>query len=169
MNDEQKKTKIKLKMAKSLDGNLIVYDHPRVLFVISAGKRKITMIAKENIKDDLFPVQKRFMHFAMPLGIVILGSESIGYLPNMFEFTYPEDPKRDTLKILLKFIHQFILKEKEIYKKIDGYREETEKRLLSPDEEHSTELGEIPHAEKKGYMDRNPYANYANNWFSWWI
>ena len=164
---DNQKTKIKLKVAKTLDGNIVVYDHPKVIFIISPAKRKVTMIAKENVNDDLFPVQKRFMDFAIPKGIVVLGTESTGYLPNMFEFIYPEDQKRDTLKIMLKFFHEFILKEKEIYKRLDKYEQDLESRLLDPDEEHSTELGEIPHGEKKGSLRANPYLNYMNSWFGW--
>jgi hypothetical protein len=161
---EPKKNTIKLRIAKSLDGNLIIHDHPKILFVMAPSKRKLTLIAKENVKDDLHPTQKRFVSFAMENGFIIPGSESNGYLPNMFELTYPEDPKKDTIKIILKFIHQFILKDKEIYDRINKHKDSIQDRLINPDEEHSTELGEVGHSATKG---SSKYMPYVNAWFGW--
>lgn len=156
-------------LTKSPDGNLIIQDHPRVLFVISPQKRKVTIISKSEYKDEFASTQKRFLEFGKEKGIIVLGTESTGYLPGMFEFTYPENPEVDSVKIMLKFLHMFIQKEKEIIGRIEDYEDDVETDLLEPSDEDSTELGEIPHKRKQGGAANTPYMNYINSWFGWFI
>lgn len=163
------KTTIKFdSISKSPDENLIIGDHPRVIFILAAAKRKITFMAKADFKEEFFGVQKRFLEFAKSKGMIVLGTESTGYLPGMFEFTYPENTKTDSVKIMLKFLHMFIQKEKEIIARIDKNENDFEDRLLQPSDKDSTELGEIPHEERKGGQTNNPYMNYINAWFGWY-
>lgn len=167
---EKKAVTIKFsQISKTLDGNLLIGDHEQVYFVLSPEKRKITLISKQDLKDDFFMVQKRFLEFAFKYGMIVMGSESSGYLPGMFEFSYPESEKHDSVKVMLRLISMFITKEKEIYNRINAHEEEMEKLLLDPDDENSTELGEVPHEEKKGVKTNNPYSNYMNSWFGWYI
>ena len=60
------------------------------------------------------------------------------------------------------------LEELEMYAKLDKHKQDLEDRLLQPDDEHSTELGEIPHKRHKG-IDINPYRNYVNSVFGWYL
>lgn len=156
-------------ISKTLDGNILVSDHPRIMFVVSPSKRKLTMLLKHNIKDEFYPIQKRFLEFAISKGIVVLGTEHTGYLPNMFEFTYPENKDIDSVKVILFFIHSFIQTEMDMYSTLEKLKNELETRLLQPDEEHSTELGEIPHEREKGAKGTNPYMNYVNSYFGWYL
>lgn len=156
-------------LSKSLDGNLIVGDHPRVLFVLSPSKRKLTIIAKEGYKEDFSSIQKRLLEFGKTKGFIVLGSESVGYLPGMFEFTYPDNDEKDSIKVMLKFIHMFIQKEKEIIARIEKHEKDFEQNMLQPSDEESTELGEVPHKEKQGGQAQNPYMNYITSWFGWFI
>lgn len=156
-------------LSKSLDGNLIIGDHPRALLVISPAKRKLTIIAKDGYKEDFVGVQKRFLALAREKGFVVLGSESTGYLPGMFELTYPENPEKDSVKVMLKFMHMFVQKEKEIIGRIEKHEKDFETNILQPSDEESTELGEIPHKRKQGGQAQNPYMNYITSWFGWFM
>lgn len=155
-------------IGKTLDGNILIQDHPKVMFIIAPSKRKLTLMLKHNTLDEFYPIQKRFLEFAVGKGIVVMGTEHTGYLPGMFEFTYPEDPKVDSVKVMLYFIYTFLQTELEMYEKLEKHRQDLETRLLQPDEEDSTELGEIPHERKKG-VDINPYRNYVNSVFGWYL
>jgi hypothetical protein len=158
------------KMSKTLDGNIMIADHEDIYFIVSPEKRKITILSKKDLSDRFFSIQNRFLDFAKEKGLIVLGTESTGYLPGMFEFLYPEsEDKNETISVILKQISKFLAKEKEIYDKLHKMENDMEKRLLTPDEDNSTELGEIPHEDKKGGMITNPYMNYINAWFGWYI
>lgn len=156
-------------LSKTLDGNLLIGDHEQVYFILSPEKRKITLISKQDLKDDFFMVQKRFLEFATKYGMLVMGSESTGYLPGMFEFSYPESDKYDSVKVMLRLISMFLIREKEIYDRINAHEKEMEKLLLDPDDENSTELGEVPQEEKKGVKLNNPFVNYMTSWFGWYV
>lgn len=170
MQNKNKVTKLNFKkISKSLDGNIIIADHQDIYFIISPEKRKITLFTKRDLGDKFFSTQRRFLEFAIKKGMIVLGSESTGYLPGTFEFLYPESEKNKSLIVMLKLISKFLSEENEHYKKVNEMEQAIEKRLLEPDDEHSTELGEIPHEDKKGGMVTNPYMNYINSWFGWYI
>ena len=156
-------------LSKTLDGNLLIGDHEQVYFVLSPEKRKITLISKQDLKDDFFMVQKRFLEFATKYGMIVMGSESTGYLPGMFELSYPESDKHDSVKVMLRLLSMFITQEKAVYDKINAHEQEMEKRLLDPDDDDSTELGEVPHEDKKGVKLNNPYLSYMTSWFGWYV
>jgi len=156
-------------LSKTLDGNLLIGDHEQIYFVISPEKRKITLISKQDLKDEFFSVQRRFLEFAFKYGMIVMGSESTGYLPGMFEFSYPESDKYDSVKVMLRLISMFLVKEKDIYDKLNKHEKEMEKLLLDPTDEKSTELGEVSHEEKKGVKLNNPYLSYMTSWFGWYV
>lgn len=170
MKNDNKKITLKFdNISKSPDENIIIGDHSRIMFVLSPEKRKITIFAKPLYKEDFLNIQKRFINFGREKGIIVPGTESTGYIPGTFEFTYPESNKADSIKIMLKFIHMFLQQEKEIISKLEQAEQDFEERLLQPSDEESTELGEVPHEEKKGGQTSNPYMNYINAWFGWYI
>lgn len=156
-------------LSKTLDGNLLIGDHEQVYFILSPEKRKITLLSKQDMKEEFFMVQKRFLEFAAKYGMIVLGSESTGYLPGMFEFSYPESDKHDSVKVMLRLISMFLVKEKEVYDRINAHEKEMEKLLLDPDDDNSTELGEVPQEELKGVKINNPYVNYMTSWFGWYV
>lgn len=156
-------------LSKTLDGNLLIGDHEQVYFILSPEKRKITLLSKQDMKEEFFMVQKRFLEFAAKYGMIVMGSESTGYLPGMFEFSYPESDKYDSVKVMLRLISMFLVKEKEVYDRINAHEKEMEKLLLDPDDDNSTELGEVPQEELKGVKINNPYVNYMTSWFGWYV
>ena len=67
--------------------------------------------------------------------------------------------KVDTVEVILLAIHDFLKKETpEIMAALD-YEINVEDTYTDPDEEDATELGEVPHEDKKGSIDPN-YKNY---------
>ena len=66
----------------------------------------------------------------------------------------------DTIQALLLATYNFLKDEKELFSAVEEFEEEYEDRLLDPEAEDSTELGEVPQAAKKGSIDPNslPYG-----------
>ena len=66
---------------------------------------------------------------------------------------YPVNDEIDTIEVILLAIYDFVKKETpEIMAALD-YEVAIEDQYTDPSDEDTTELGEVPHAEKKGTID----------------
>ena len=66
------------------------------------------------------------------------------------EARYPESQEASPLETVLYVVGKFIEEESQYFNLDDELEEEIEKSLTDPDENDSTELGEIPHSSQKG-------------------
>ena len=150
---------IKLNARKTLDGNIMVYDHPNIDIVIIPTKNKIVSMPKKSYYHDTYPVQKRFFDFLESRGAIVLGSTRGGVVYNSLETYYPTNEELDVLQVILLLTKKFLEEETENSLTEREYEEEVEQLYTNPDDDDSTELGEVPQAKKKGAIDPNykPY------------
>jgi len=150
---------IKLNARKTLDGNIMVYDHPNIDIVIMPTKNKIISMPKKSYYHDTYPVQKRFFDFLESRGATVLGSTRGGVVYNSLETYYPTNEELDVLQVILLLTKKFLEEETENSMTEREYEEEVEQLYTNPDDDDSTELGEVPQAKKKGAIDPNykPY------------
>ena len=150
---------IKMNARKTLDGNIMVYDHPNIDIVIIPSKNKIVSMPKKSYYHDTYPVQKRFFDFLESRGAIVLGSTRGGVVYNSLETYYPTNEELDVLQVILLLTKKFLEEETENSLTEREYEEEVEQLYTNPDDDDSTELGEVPQAKKKGAIDPNykPY------------
>lgn len=150
---------IKMNARKTLDGNIMVYDHPNIDIVIIPSKNKIVSMPKKSYYHDTYPVQKRFFDFLESKGATVLGSTRGGVVYNSLETYYPTNEELDVLQVILLLTKKFLEEETENSMTEREYEEEVEQLYTNPDDDESTELGEVPQAKKKGAIDPNykPY------------
>lgn len=150
---------IKLNARKTLDGNIMIYDHPNIDIVIIPTKNKIVSMPKKSYYHDTYPVQKRFFDFLESKGATVLGSTRGGVVYNSLETYYPTNEELDVLQVILLLTKKFLEEETENSLTEKEYEEEVEQLYTNPDDDDSTELGEVPQAKKKGAIDPNykPY------------
>ena len=55
--------KILLKARKTIDGNIIVCDHPDINIMILPAKNKIVSLPKDELDDELYDTQKRLFDY----------------------------------------------------------------------------------------------------------
>ena len=55
--------RILLKAKKTIDGNIIISDHPEMTILILSDKSKIVSLPKEELDDELYDSQKRLFDF----------------------------------------------------------------------------------------------------------
>mgnify|MGYP003625795058 CR=1 FL=1 len=101
----------------------------------------------------VYKSQNRLFNFLFKKGVVfpesVKGSNVFGAL----EGAYPSSEKVDNLtEIVLYNIANFMEEEQSYIKSFEYTEEVEEDRVLHPDEEDSTELGEVPQEEKKGTL-----------------
>jgi len=153
-------TTIELKLRRALNGDYLIYDHPLFDIVIMPDKNKIVTFRKRNPKTDPYPSQDKFFDYLMRLGMVVQDSIQGGNVYGSLEAIYPINDKVDTIQALFLAMYNFLKDELEFFKAVDDYEEDYEDSLVEPDPEDSTELGEVPHSDRKGAIDPNstPYS-----------
>ena len=144
---------VELKARKSLDGDIMIFDHPEIDIIVSGKKNKVLALSKEQYGDHVYATQSRFFEFLSKKGIIdtatIRGGNVYGSLEGvLLESLDPEqsDPVQGAIYSIAKFFHN----EAPYYQSIQRYEIEIEQELLEPDDEDSTELGDVPHERTKG-------------------
>jgi hypothetical protein len=147
-------TKVKLHIRKTLDNNIVIYDHPLIDVIIIPTKNKIFTVPKEATSSDSYPSQDRYFRFLDNKGVIIKGTVRSGAILNSLEAFYPPNEKVDVLQVIILLTKRFLDKESEFVNISDNYKEDLEDMFVDPDEEDTTELGEIPQQTKKGNISQ---------------
>lgn len=156
--------KMSLNIRKSLDGNLMILDHDDLDIVVMPAKSKIVAFPKDGITDSTYPAQDRFFYFLVKKGIIdsysVHGGNVYGSMEGRMVTSY--DGTVDPLEMAVFLIGNFVEEEAPFYSLFKRQEKQLTKDLTNPDDEDSTELGEVPHEEKKGSLRpgyiRGPYG-----------
>lgn len=149
---------VKLNIKKTLDGNIIIYDHPKILIIVSYKNNKVIALPKSDSNEDVYTIEKRFMNYLEEKGIIELGSIQGGALYSSMEANIPESDEVKPIEIVIKAIADFIKQENEDFSTMSSYKKEMEDWWVEPNDEDSTELGEVPQEAKKGSIPEKPYG-----------
>jgi len=152
---------------KSAAGDLMVFDHGDIDIVLSTSKNKVIAFPKDTMNDLVYGAQNRLFAHLRKKGLVIPESIQAGSFYGSFEATMetPKDEDVSAAKLTLVNISNFITEERPYFESTDAIISMTDDEFIDPDNEDSTELGEVPQAVKQGSMRkgfvRDPYAmNY---------
>jgi len=146
-------TKVKLNIRKTLDNNVVIYDHPLIDIVVIPSKNKIFTIPKDNVTSDTYSAQNRFFKFLDRKGVLVRGTIRSGAIINSLESFYPPSDKVDTLQVIILLTKRFLDKENEFINIAQNYEENVDDMFVNPDEEDTTELGEVPQKPRKGHVN----------------
>lgn len=150
-NPDLKPRTIELVARRAVDGKIMVFDHYLIDVVIAPEEGKVITFSKTNQNDLAYEAQDRLFRLMQSKGLIMPESVKSGNIYGSLEASYPTESKyADTTNVALYLVHEFMQDEgKFLQLKADVEREE-EARLLDPDSADSTELGEVPHEERKG-------------------
>lgn len=155
--------KMKLQIRKNLEGELIISDHPDIFIVVQPDKMKIVAFPKETMTDDIYGIQDKLFKFLQKNGIIEWDSVKGGNVYGALEATIgsPTTPMSvDEISVFA--VGKFIEQERPAFSYQKSTEKKEEDRLLNPDTEDSTELGEIPHAEEKGSIMSKQVRKYIS-------
>jgi hypothetical protein len=141
---------VRLNIRKTVDGDILIFDHPDVDISISSKNSKIVVFPKTRITDKIYDIQDRFFKALFEKGLVRQDSVQGGNVYGSMEAAYPGSGEVDVLQLLILTISKFIEEEKRFVDFDDQVEEEWEEGLLEPDEDETTELGEVPQSTQKG-------------------
>jgi len=160
---------LQLETRRTLDGNILIYDHADMDIAVMLKEKKILTFGKKDSTPSLYDSQNRLFEFLRRKGLIILDSIRGGNIFGSIEAAIAEskDEDYDTVSYILYGISEFIKEEKPYMNYIEDYEEMMDDYLTKPDDEDSTELGEVPQAVQKGSI--RPGYNYAPYWMSYML
>lgn len=156
------KFSIKLKARKTLDGSIIISDHPEVDIVIVPEKMKVISFSKENFDDTVYETQNRLMKFLFKRGVIVFDSVCGGNIYGSLEAKIQKpDAEYPIDDLLLMVISDWIAQEKPSYLYQKSIEDTYVDSVTNPDDEHSTELGDVEAAPEKGSVPIHQVRRYA--------
>mgnify|MGYP003147462217 CR=1 FL=1 len=142
-----------LDMKRSLAGQIMVFNHIDMDIVLDEKTGKVTAYSKKDFGELVYKSQNRFFEYLFKKGVVLPESVKGSNVFGAIEATYPKEAKIENLtEIVLYNIANFMKEEQNYIESFEYVGEEEDQRLLDPDKEDSTELGEVPQKEKKGTL-----------------
>ena len=155
---------IHLVARRSVDGNILIFDHPHIDIIVATGKNKIISFPKDSVEEDVWNSQMKLFDFMRNKGVLVFDSVQGGNVYGALEATLPEgDQSVDVVEATLYTIARFIEEEKPALDFVADYKKGLKDELLDPSAEDSTELGEVPHTDEKGDLDFRK-INYGSPW-----
>jgi hypothetical protein len=159
LKQKQLKT-VALEVKKSLDGNLMIFDHRDIDIVILPESKKVVTFPKGEYSKHVYPSQNKLFNYLRQDGVIKYDSIQGGNIFMSMEAIIAESEEVNVIDATLYSISKFMDSEKETFDYEDNMEREEEKYLTEPTPEDSTELGEVPEAPRKGSIvpGINPYG-----------
>ena len=149
-----------LNVRRTLDGNIMIFDHKELDIVIMPEKRKVIAFPKDTMDDTVYESQDRLFKHLTAAGVI--NSETIqgGNIFMSMEAKVPTSEDYNDTQMVLFSIGKFIEEEKPYFEYERAYDEYFEKRLTEPGPGESTEFDPARHAAEKGSVRKSlkPYG-----------
>tara|TARA_Y100000310_G_scaffold342893_1_gene448100 strand:+ start:1281 stop:1832 length:552 start_codon:yes stop_codon:yes gene_type:complete len=165
----KKEVTIELKARRTLDGNVLIFDHEEIDIAILVNESKVIAFPKKTLTDSTYDSESRLFDFLRGKGIIELNTIQGGNLYGSLEgvIATPSDEDINSIDYTLYNIYKFLKEEKPYFDYIEDYEEMLDDYFVDPTTEDSTELGEVPQAAEKGSI--RPGYNYAPYWMSYML
>jgi len=153
---------LEMKIRKTLAGDVMISDHADVDIVLMVKLGKIIVFPKEELNDIVYGAQNRLFRSLSKKGIIVPESIQGGNVYGSMEVQMIASEEYNTINLAIINISKWIDEERPYFEFGDKYEEMTADRFTDPEDEESTELGEVPHDEEKGTL--RPGYNYGPYW-----
>jgi len=156
---------IELQLRRSMNGDYYISDHSDIDIIIMKEKKKVLVIAKDLMSSLVYGAQDRLFDFLTKKGLIDPESVQGGSVYGSMEGTLLSSQELNPINMAILNVSRWIDEERPYFEFMDKFEEMEEERFTEPDEEESTELGEVPHAEEKGSI--RPGYSYGPYWQSY--
>lgn len=142
---------MELNARKSVDGNVLIFDHKEIDIVVMPSKSKIVAFPKDMLSESIYEVQDRLFSFLSRKGVIDMTSIQGGSVFMSMEAMMPQSDNYNVQELALFSIAKFIEEEKPVYKFDQEWEDKEEKRLSEPPPGEYTEFDpEQYHSVRKG-------------------
>jgi hypothetical protein len=156
---------VELQIRRSMNGDYYISDHNDIDIIILKDKQKLLVIAKDLMSELVYGAQDRLFKFLVRKGLVAPDSIQGGSVYGSMEGQLMTSEEFDPIKMSIINLSKWIDEERPYFEFAERYDEMESDRFVDPEEEESTELGEVPHGEMKGVL--RPGYNYGPYWLSY--
>ena len=160
-NNRLSEYKFDILAREALNGDILIFEHKDIDIVLMQQKKKIVAFAKEMLTDNVYGAEKRLFDHLRKTGIIQYDSIQGGNVYGSMEANVLASKKEDPMKSALIQISEWCKSEAPISDALESHDDMMQDKILNPDDEHATELGEVPHEEEKGsILQKNLFAPY---------
>ena len=170
--EEQTETiRLEMDIRKSINGDLMIFDHGDIDIVLSTSTNKVTAFPKESLNDLVYGAQNRLFSFLQKKGIVVSESIQAGAFCGAMEAQLQKPFKEsiDAAKLTLVNLNSFIEDERPYFESMEAMIAMDDDELLYPDKSDSTELGEVPQATEQGSIRKGTVRDSYSLTYSYTI
>ena len=158
---EKDEIEFNLNLRSALNGDLIILDHKDIDIVVQPTSKKIVTFAKEVMSDAVYGAESRLLEYLRGQGVINHDSIQGGNVYGSLEGQIMDSKTHDPIKVTILKISEWMKKEEPYIVGTTAYDDLQDDALIEPDNEYSTEFGEVPHAAEKGsIMHHNMFAPY---------
>ena len=140
----------KLMTRSAINGDVMILDHKDIDIVLQQKDGKILTFAKDTLSDFTYGAEARLMELMRKTGILVYDEIQGGIIYGSLEGQLMTSEDVDVNKVALKVISEWMNTEESYLKGSTAYDHMGDEHLLDPDNEFSTNLGEVPQADEKG-------------------
>jgi len=160
------KVTLELNARKTLDGDLIIRDHPDIDVVIMPKKMKVVAFPKEASTEETYNTQDKLFDFLVKRGVLIRDSVQGGNVFGSMEAKIIPTESNSSSKFVLLGVARWVETETPYFDYLEKFEQMQEDRFTEPSDEESTDFDPSRQAEKKGVLRpmyiRSPYGlNFA--------
>jgi len=151
-----------LNARKTLNGDIIVRDHPDVDIVVMVEKKKIVAFPKESATNEVYQTQDKLFDFLSKKGIVPPESVQGGNVHGSMEAKIFENEDLNVTHLALMSVAEFVEEERPYFDFMEAFEDHQEDRITDPSEAESSEFDLFRHSDTKGALRpiyiRSPYG-----------
>ena len=151
-----------LNARKTLDGDIIVRDHPDVDIVVMVEKKKVVAFPKEGLTDEVYQTQDKLFNHLSKGGIISPETVQGGNLHGSMEGKILESEDLNVINFSLMSVAKFIEDERPYFEYLDAFEKQQEEVFTEPSEADSSEYDPARHGGTKGTLQpiyiRSPYG-----------
>ena len=158
----------KLMTRSAINGDIMILDHKDIDIVLQQKDGKIITFAKETISDFTYGAESRLLEFMRSKGVLEYDSIQGGNIYGSLEGKLMTSEETDANKAALLVISEWMTTEESYLKGTTAYDDMEDEHLLDPDNEFSTNLGEVPQEQQKGSIRQDSlFAPYLYGRYSY--
>lgn len=159
------KKPIHLDIKRTIGNKFIIKDHPEYEILLDPETMMIILFSKGNYGEANENYQLQLLKFLASEGAIKRTTIQTGTVFGSYQAELVESSEENSLHYCIFAISEFMESELEEIRRAEEYKKEKERFILEPDEDESTELGEIPHEVEKGSIHNDLRNYYSYNYF----
>ena len=154
---------VELQIRRTASGDYYISDHADIDIIVM--KNKVLTIAKDIMSEMVYGAQDRLFSFLVKKGLVAAESIQGGSIYGSMEGTLLSSDDLNVVNMTILNVSKYIDEERPYFEFVEKFDEMETEYFTEPEEEDSTELGEVPQEVEKGTI--RPGYTYGPYWQSY--